>query len=170
MPAGNTRFVKIYSNLEQGTIINFFEVTKWTISTWYRIYMTFTIQSRSLRQNICRLFHVLVQFLFTTSETKLDYYHQKINVQVRDASRVAEWLTTKNLWNAWIWWPVSSRLPKRQLLTFILQNYEISTVKYSIEKLILLNFVNLSKIFCLSSRFTFFRISSKHIYPTKPKP
>ena len=32
-------------------------------------------------QNISRLFHVLAQFL-TTSETQLDYYHEKMNVQV----------------------------------------------------------------------------------------
>ena len=37
--------------------------------------MTFTY---NLRQNICRFFHVLAQFLFTASETKLDYYHQKV--------------------------------------------------------------------------------------------
>ena len=39
-------------------------------------------------QNICRLFHFLVQFFFTTTETELNYYHQKVNVQV--ASQVAE--------------------------------------------------------------------------------
>ena len=33
-------------------------------------------------------FHFLAQFSFTTSETELDYYHQKVNVQV--TSRVAE--------------------------------------------------------------------------------
>ena len=42
----------------------------------------------NLGQNIWRLFHVLTQFLFTASETELDYYHQKVNVRV--ASRVAE--------------------------------------------------------------------------------
>ena len=33
----------------------------------------------NLGQNICRHFHVLAQFLFTISETELDYYHQKMN-------------------------------------------------------------------------------------------
>ena len=33
-------------------------------------------------------FYFLVQFSFTTSETKLDYYHQEVNAQV--ASRVVE--------------------------------------------------------------------------------
>ena len=47
--------------------------------------MTFTY---NLRQNICRFFHVLAQFLFTASETKLDYYHQKVNVEV--VSQVTE--------------------------------------------------------------------------------
>ena len=44
----------------------------------------------NLGQNICRLFHFLAQFIFTTSEIKLDYYHQKVNVQI--ASRVAKQL------------------------------------------------------------------------------
>ena len=36
----------------------------------------------AILQNICRLFHVLAQFLFYTSEMELDYYHQKVNVRV----------------------------------------------------------------------------------------
>ena len=36
----------------------------------------------NLGQNICRLFHVLAQFLFTSSQTELDYYHWKVNVQL----------------------------------------------------------------------------------------
>ena len=46
----------------------------------------------NLGQNICRLFHFSAQFFFTVSETELDYYHQKVSVQV--ASRVAERLKT----------------------------------------------------------------------------
>ena len=42
----------------------------------------------NLGQNICGLFHVISQSIFTTSEIELDYYHQKMNVQV--ASLVAE--------------------------------------------------------------------------------
>ena len=42
----------------------------------------------NLGQSICRFFHVLAQFHFITSEVELDYYHQKVNVQV--ASRVAK--------------------------------------------------------------------------------
>ena len=44
--------------------------------------------SAILEKNICRLFHVSAQFLFTTSEMKLDYYQQKVNVRV--VSRVVE--------------------------------------------------------------------------------
>ena len=36
----------------------------------------------NLGQNIWRVFHVLLQFLFTTSETELEYYHQKVSVRV----------------------------------------------------------------------------------------
>ena len=49
-------------------------------------------QSYNLGQNIRRLFHFLAKFIFTTSETELDYYHQKVSAQV--ASRVAERLKT----------------------------------------------------------------------------
>ena len=44
--------------------------------------------SAILEKNICRLFHVSAQFLFTTSEMKLDYYQQKVNARV--VSRVVE--------------------------------------------------------------------------------
>ena len=30
-------------------------------------------------QNVCRLVHILPQFLFNTSEVELGYYHQKMN-------------------------------------------------------------------------------------------
>ena len=38
--------------------------------------------SDNLGQRICSLFRVLVQFLFTKSETELDYYREKQNVRV----------------------------------------------------------------------------------------
>ena len=36
----------------------------------------------NLGQNICRLFHFLAQFFFTTSETELDYHHHKVSTRV----------------------------------------------------------------------------------------
>ena len=42
----------------------------------------------NLGDNICRLLHFLAQFLFTTSETELHYYHHTVNVIV--TSQVAE--------------------------------------------------------------------------------
>ena len=36
----------------------------------------------NFEQIICRLFQVLTQFMFTTSETEVDYYHQKVNAEV----------------------------------------------------------------------------------------
>ena len=32
--------------------------------------------------NICKIFHILAQVHFNTSETKLHYYHQKVNLRV----------------------------------------------------------------------------------------
>ena len=43
---------------------------------------------------------------------------------------------------------VHRRLPKRQILTAVLQNWEKPAVKYFIEKPMLRNFVDLSAIFC----------------------
>ena len=51
--------------------------------------------SDNLEQNICRLFYFLTQFVFTTNETDLYYYYQKLNVRV--ASGVAEQLKTEEL-------------------------------------------------------------------------
>ena len=48
----------------------------------------FLLAYYSLEQNIWRLFHVLAQFLFTLSETKLNYYHQKVSLQ-------------ESYWNSW---------------------------------------------------------------------
>ena len=42
-----------------------------------------------------RLFHFSAQLFLTTSETELDYYHQKVSVRV--ASQVAERLKTEDL-------------------------------------------------------------------------
>ena len=52
----------------------------------------FVRETYNLGQNICGLFDFLPQLVFTTSETKLDYLHQKVNVRV--ASRVAVRLKT----------------------------------------------------------------------------
>ena len=38
----------------------------------------------NLGQNICRLFHFLARFLFTTSDTELDHYHKKKSVRVHE--------------------------------------------------------------------------------------
>ena len=74
-----------------------------------------------LGYNLCRLFHVLAQLLFTTSETELYYYHQKVNI------RVAWWVVERfkilgsleirnfqeNHWNARNLSQVPNRQPKR---------------------------------------------------------
>ena len=37
-----------------------------------------------LDKKFCRLLHVLLQFLFITSETELDYYYQKVKIEVAE--------------------------------------------------------------------------------------
>ena len=51
----------------------------------------------SLKQNFCRLFHVLAQFRLTTNEMEVNYDHKKVNLRV--SSRAAEQLKTKELGN-----------------------------------------------------------------------
>ena len=42
-----------------------------------------------LERNICWFFHISVQFLFITSKTELDFYHQSVNAWV--AERLKSW-------------------------------------------------------------------------------
>ena len=60
------------------------------VGTWESSVISYGIYN--LGQNICKLFHVLAQFLLTTREMELDYYRKKANVRV--ASRVTERLKT----------------------------------------------------------------------------
>ena len=87
----------------------------------------------NLGQNICRLFHVLAQLLFTASKTELDYYDQKANVRFIErlkASKIPDLLGFYSEYPA--------------VLT---KDKEKAAVKHSIEKTFLLNFVNLFTIF-----------------------
>ena len=109
----------------------------------------------NLGQNHRRLFCFLAQFVFTTSETGLDYFHQKMNVWV--ASRVANQLTTRNLRKLGDFKKISEMLllvgeyhpftQKPNFDAFLVKNCKTSAVKHSIKKPILLNFVNLSPTF-----------------------
>ena len=100
---------------------------------------------KGLRKNL-KFQITLSEFLFTASETELDYHLQNVNVRV--ASWDAEWLTIgtseirkfqENPENAWIWWWVPSQPAKKS---------QKSSAKHSIEKPNLLDFVNLSTAFC----------------------
>ena len=61
-------------------------------------------------QNVFRLFHLSVQFPFTTSKSKVDYYHQKVNLVI--ASRVGKRPKTDE--QAWEWWQFPNQPSKRQ--------------------------------------------------------
>ena len=68
---------------------------EWNVPLSVVFHLPYSKCRRNLGQNIWRLFHFLAQFLFTTGETKLDYYYQKVSVWV--ASRVAERLKTEEM-------------------------------------------------------------------------
>ena len=59
------------------------------------------------RQNICRLSHVLAQFLFTTSESELDYYNQNLKYKLPNNYRRR--IFQENPWIASNCWQVPSR-------------------------------------------------------------
>ena len=50
----------------------------------------------NLKKNICRFFHFLVQFLFTTSETELDFHYEAMNTHV--ASLFSKPFRHQDLW------------------------------------------------------------------------
>ena len=113
-------------------------------------------QIHNLGQNICRLFHILAQFILTTNETELDYYHHRVNVRV--ASRVAERLKSQDLRKLGNFRKIHEMLgfngeypaayPKAKFRRLWVKSLKKSAVKQSIEKPILLNFVNLSPSLC----------------------
>ena len=122
----------------------------------YCVYAYGINMNYNLGQNIWRVFHFLVQVFFTTSETELDYYHQKVSVRV--ASRIAERLKTQdlrklgNLRKIPEILGIDGEYPTVQLKSkfgrFVVKNCKKSAVKHSIERPILLNFVSLSPTFC----------------------
>ena len=57
-------------------------------------FWSFNAFADNLGQKNCRLRQFLAQFLFTKSETKLDYYHQKMKLRV--VSQVAKQRKTQN--------------------------------------------------------------------------
>ena len=100
-----------------------------------------------LGQNFCSFFHFLVQFLLNTSETKLNYYHHKLNVW--DSWRVAERLKTFKKIPEMVRFDgkYPADYPKAKFWRFTRKNCKISHVKHSIEKPVLLNYLNLFTIF-----------------------
>ena len=121
--------------------------------------------THNLGQNMWRLFHFLAQFLFTTTETEVHYYHQKVYELPHElASNLRLRKFQENPWNAWIWLWVLSRPTKSQILTYLVKNRKKSAVKHSIQKPILLNFVNLSPTFCSRLHVGIRNISSDACY------
>ena len=107
--------------------------------------------SETLGQNICRLFAISAKFPITTSETKLHFYHQKVDMQKLPhnlSSEFRQTFQTNFKENPWNWWQGHRQPPERQILTDVLQNWEKSIAKRSMGKPILLNFKNLFQIFC----------------------
>ena len=98
---------------------------------------------QNLGQNVCGRFHVLVQFLFTTSETELDFINRKWMCEV--PHELPNNLRLKNLGNL-----IRSTQPTTQKPNFDVYGKisQKSAVKHSIEKSISLTFVNFSTTLC----------------------
>ena len=71
-----------------------------------------------LRKNICKFFHILAQFSFSTSEKELAYYHQRVNVRV--ASRVAKHLKT---------WDLTKLANCKKILKILGNSYSVAHLK-----------------------------------------
>ena len=100
-------------------------------------------KGKTLRQS--RTKHLETFSVFSTicqwPQLKQKYYHEKVNMRV--AKRLRKF--RENLWNAWVWFRVPSRQP-------LVKTCRKSAVKHSIDKPVLLNFVNMSPTF--SPRFS----------------
>ena len=90
------------------------------------------MRAYNLCQNICRLFHVLAKFAFTTSELKLVIDWRLRSLEI-----------TKPQENAWQAWNSSDRL----IWTAVHKKCKKPAVKHSKETTILLTFAKLSTIF-----------------------
>ena len=88
--------------------------------------------------------------MFTISETELNYYHHRVNVLV--ASRVAKFKKLGNFKKISEMLGFDGDYPaahlKAKFWHFSVKSLKKLAVKQSIEKPILLNFVNLSPTFC----------------------
>ena len=97
------------------------------------------IYKYNLEQNICRLFHVLtVSFRHMWNGARLLPSKSEATCSLPTCQKT--WLRT---WGSWIWWRGPSWPPKRQILTFVVENHKKSAVKHSTDIPIVLNFVNL---------------------------
>lgn len=97
------------------------------------------------RQNICRFFHIFLPIPFTVSKIKPDCYHQKVNAkaaeQLKELRRILGIPRVPGIDREY---PVGHQ--KKESFTVCKKTEK--AVKHSKKKLILLNFVNLSAIFC----------------------
>ena len=96
-------------------------------------------------QNICWFFHIFLPILFTVSKIKPDCYHQKVNAkaaeQLKELRRILGIPRVPGIDREY---PVGHQ--KKESFTVCKKTEK--AVKHSKKKLILLNFVNLSAIFC----------------------
>ena len=87
--------------MQQGSIyeeILLLSTKNWSFLGFQCIFKQVKTKRKIFRQSWTKhlyIFHFSAQFVFTTSETELDYYHQKVNVWV--VSRVAKRLNTYDL-------------------------------------------------------------------------
>ena len=95
-------------------------------------------------------FYVLAQFLLTTNHTERNYYHQKVNAWVAGRLKTEDPGKFENFKKFPEIIKIDDECTVGYLKTNIdnvLENFPMLVVKYSIEKLNLLHFVNLSTIF-----------------------
>ena len=146
-PTWNEKYVtfkyKPHRSLTTGSQhLRFYLIYRWKKESMFITALQAVIQKyRSIILNkTFAEFFTCWQFLFATCETELDYYHQRSVATCSLPTSQKTWLRT---WGSWIWWRGPSWPPKRQILTFVVENHNKSAGKHSTDIPIVLNFVNL---------------------------
>ena len=116
---------------------------------WKMVYFSALPQAHNLVQNICRLFHVLAQFLSTTNETELDYYQLKCTSCFASCQRFKTWDFSKlgNFKKCWHMNASNQSAIQKENFDICAGTSQKISCKNSIQKPNLF-LVNLSIIFC----------------------
>lgn len=160
-------YFALWRQLKQGSVYEeflVFSTKKWSFGSFYAFSWKFKLKmkfSDNYEKNICRILHILAQYLFTTSERRLNcYYIRWMHMLCQDLPNDLNLRSCEikkfqgNPWNAWNWWESTHPTTHTSSFGSCSTKFQKATVKHSIEKPMLLNFVDLSTIYCPRLHFS----------------